>query len=360
MSTSPVTEGDRVTLNCFTTCNLTGSTYIWYKNRLFINNHTSLYLNPVSSIDAGNYSCAVKGFDELRSPEETLTVLYAPKNTSVSVSPSGEIVGGGSVTLTCSSDANPPVDKYTWYKNNVTSPKASGQSYNISNIRSEDSGEYYCEAENEYGRLNSSIIFVNVLCLQVDMSATTVIEGDRVTLTCRTTCNLNGSTYIWYKNRHYINNNTSLYRNPVSIMDAGNYSCAVKGFDELRSPEKTLTVSCCYLAPDTSVSPWVIVVVLGGVLTATALLLTIYCTLRSRCTGGSGATGETQSTHPDPNNSDRHTALNMKTKSPGKDTTAYCESNSDTYTSLNIRRRPLEYDTLDFKAKQCHLQPGSS
>ncbi|KAL1005543.1 hypothetical protein UPYG_G00060440 [Umbra pygmaea] len=51
---------------------------------------------------------------------------------------------------------------YTWYKKNVASPKASGQGYNITNIRSEDSGEYYCEAENKYGRLSSSVVFVDI------------------------------------------------------------------------------------------------------------------------------------------------------------------------------------------------------
>nr|XP_029502754.1 B-cell receptor CD22-like [Oncorhynchus nerka] len=79
-----------------------------------------------------------------------------PKNTSVSVSPSGEIVEGSSVTLICSSDANPPVDKYTWYKKNVASPKASGQSYSITNIISEDRGEYYCEAQNGRGSMIST------------------------------------------------------------------------------------------------------------------------------------------------------------------------------------------------------------
>uniref|UniRef100_A0A4W5M4A0 Ig-like domain-containing protein n=1 Tax=Hucho hucho TaxID=62062 RepID=A0A4W5M4A0_9TELE len=84
------------------------------------------------------------------------SLLDCPKNTTVSVSPSGEIVEGSSVTLTCSSDANPLVDKYTWYKKNVASPKASGQSYSITNISSEDSGEYYCEAENQFGAQNST------------------------------------------------------------------------------------------------------------------------------------------------------------------------------------------------------------
>ncbi|XP_023861073.1 B-cell receptor CD22-like [Salvelinus sp. IW2-2015] len=153
-----VTEGQPVTLTCSTTCTLTDNpnpTYIWNKNRQRLTNpktkNNYLYLDPVSSEDTGRYSCAVNGHENLPSAEETLTVRYGPKRVSVSVSPSGELVEGSSVTLTCSSDANPPVDKYTWYKKNVTQPKASGQSYSITNISSEDSGEYYCEAENTIG-----------------------------------------------------------------------------------------------------------------------------------------------------------------------------------------------------------------
>ena len=89
-------------------------------------------------------------------------LLDAPKNTSVSVSPSGDIVEGSSVTLTCISESNPPVDKYTWYKKNVTSPKSSGQSYSITNIISEDRGEYYCEAQNGRGSMNSTTLMIIV------------------------------------------------------------------------------------------------------------------------------------------------------------------------------------------------------
>ncbi|XP_071208643.1 B-cell receptor CD22-like isoform X2 [Salvelinus alpinus] len=160
-----VSEGQTVTLTCSTTCTLTDNpnpTYIWYKNGHVTNQSNSLFLNPVSSEDAGRYSCAVEGHEDLHSPEETLTVRYGPKNTSVSVSPSGEIMEGSSVTLTCSSDANPPVDKYTWYKKNVTSAKASGQSYSITNIISEDRGEYYCEAQNRKGSMNSTVLMIVV------------------------------------------------------------------------------------------------------------------------------------------------------------------------------------------------------
>ncbi|XP_029567198.1 B-cell receptor CD22-like isoform X1 [Salmo trutta] len=93
----------------------------------------------------------------------------------VSVSPSGKIVEGSSVTLTCSSDANPPVDKYTWYKKNVTSPKASGQSYSITNISSEDSGEYYCGDENTIGAQISTpqlIIVASKMCFYLKFQVT--------------------------------------------------------------------------------------------------------------------------------------------------------------------------------------------
>ncbi|XP_071032017.1 LOW QUALITY PROTEIN: uncharacterized protein [Oncorhynchus clarkii lewisi] len=171
MDPTSVSQGERVTLTCRTKCTLdpiTVTVYSWYKNGQPIpNSNTSspvYILFSVSSGDTGRYSCSVEGHEDLPSAEETLTVRYGPRNTSVSVSPSGEVVEGSSVTLTCSSDANPPVDKYTWYKKNVTSPKASGQSYSITNIISEDRGEYHCEASNVKGTETSIPVHINVMC----------------------------------------------------------------------------------------------------------------------------------------------------------------------------------------------------
>ena len=71
------TEGQRVTLVCSSSCPLTDNpTYIWYQNRQVVtqSQHNYVLLEAVSSQHAGQYSCAVKGQEELRSPEETLTV----------------------------------------------------------------------------------------------------------------------------------------------------------------------------------------------------------------------------------------------------------------------------------------------
>ncbi|KAI5607869.1 B-cell receptor CD22, partial [Silurus asotus] len=85
-----------------------------------------------------------------------------PKNISVSISPSGEILEGSSVTLICSSDANPPVETYTWFKGSTAVGKS--KNFTISNICSEDSGEYKCMCSNEVGHQNSTSVTLNVLC----------------------------------------------------------------------------------------------------------------------------------------------------------------------------------------------------
>ncbi|XP_047659583.1 B-cell receptor CD22-like isoform X2 [Tachysurus fulvidraco] len=75
----------------------------------------------------------------------------------MSISPSGEIVEDSSVTLTCSSDANPPVQNYTWFKEKESSPVGSGQSY-----RAVQSGQYYCEAQNKHGSERSAAVSVTI------------------------------------------------------------------------------------------------------------------------------------------------------------------------------------------------------
>ncbi|MBN3318942.1 CD22 protein, partial [Atractosteus spatula] len=160
---STVTEGQTVTLTCKTSCILSDPTFTWYRNGLLLPAQTPsspLTFNPVSYKHDGNYSCTARGYDNLPSPAVTLSVRYAPKNTSVSISPSGEIAEGSSVTLTCSSSANPPVKNYTWFKISGAGvwKMESGQSLTIAEISSADSGQYYCEAQNNMGACRSTAV----------------------------------------------------------------------------------------------------------------------------------------------------------------------------------------------------------
>ncbi|XP_028828187.1 sialoadhesin-like isoform X2 [Denticeps clupeoides] len=190
------TEGNDVRLECKTSCNLSSSpTYSWKKNgeplEMEPTKNNELLLHPVSSEDGGRYSCAVKGHEDLSSAEVELSVRYSPKNPRVLVAPPAEIPEGGSVTLSCSSDANPPVQNYTWFKENVTSPVAAGQNYTITNFTSAQVGLYSCQARNEVGVQNSTAV-----PLTVHGSATPPMFLYAVRVAVASSCIISGF-FIW-------------------------------------------------------------------------------------------------------------------------------------------------------------------
>lgn len=93
---------------------------------------------------------------------DPLAVLYPPRNLFVSVTPSGLVAEGTEVTLACLSDAYPPVEDqgYRWFRDKdpvlVSSPIL------VLNWSSNDTGLYYCEAENPFGAQISSAVKINV------------------------------------------------------------------------------------------------------------------------------------------------------------------------------------------------------
>uniref|UniRef100_A0A3P9HHR8 Ig-like domain-containing protein n=1 Tax=Oryzias latipes TaxID=8090 RepID=A0A3P9HHR8_ORYLA len=81
-----VTEGQKVTLTCSTSCPLTqNSNFRWYLNYQPLkleNKH--LVIDAVTSQDAGNYSCVDKTKENSKSPVKTLTVTStSPKTPTV-------------------------------------------------------------------------------------------------------------------------------------------------------------------------------------------------------------------------------------------------------------------------------------
>ncbi|XP_066578203.1 B-cell receptor CD22-like [Amia ocellicauda] len=164
VSVSPsgeIVEGSPVTLTCHSNANPPVQRYSWFKSSDMLERKQSLFFANISSGDSGQYYCEAQNrIGDHTSTAVTVDVQYAPKSTSVSVSPSGEIVEGSPVTLTCSSNANPPVQRYSWFQSSGAAvwEKGSGQSLNISNLSSGDSGQYYCEAQNKHGAHNSTAV----------------------------------------------------------------------------------------------------------------------------------------------------------------------------------------------------------
>ncbi|XP_067434778.1 cell adhesion molecule 3-like isoform X2 [Thunnus thynnus] len=111
--------------------------------------------------DGYNITCSssysVNEGQNAKSAEEkvTLSVSYAPKDTSARISPSGSVSPGSWVNLTCSSRAKPAAN-FTWFNISKDGPmKVSEGDFYSFNVT--DGGVYHCVATNDLGNQTSEI-----------------------------------------------------------------------------------------------------------------------------------------------------------------------------------------------------------
>ncbi|KAM9490101.1 B-cell receptor CD22-like isoform 2-T5 [Salvelinus alpinus] len=299
VSVSPsgeIVEGSSVNLTCSSDANPPVQSYIWWykKNGSDYQSMTGPQhvFNQIQSSDTGEYYCEAQNeMGTERSRTINMDVKYGPKNNSVSVSPSGEIVEGSSVTLICSSDANPPVQSYTWYKKNGASLTGSEKTYNFTTISSEDSGEYYCEAENKYGRLNSSSVSVDVQYGPKDTSVSVspsrgIVEGSSVILTCSSDANPPVDKYTWYfQNETFLNGFGEIYNiSNFQSKNNGHYHCEAWNGRGSRN-----STALMIFLPEKQTSGIIVVVLV-------VILCLVCCMSLRKCTGGCDSTADTQRT----------------------------------------------------------------
>ncbi|KAL1281303.1 hypothetical protein QQF64_000106 [Cirrhinus molitorella] len=187
--------------------------------------NNELLLQSVRREDAGRYSCALHGHTYI-SPAAHLNVTYPPRSISVSVSPSGEIKEGDSVTLSCSSDSNPPAE-ISWFKGGTF--VGSGRIYSISKISSDHSGEYKCRSRNEHGEKYSDAVTLTVMypprTTSVSISRPGEIkEGDAVTLNCSSDSNP-PAEISWFKGGKFVGSGRIYSISNISTDHSGEYKC---------------------------------------------------------------------------------------------------------------------------------------
>uniref|UniRef100_A0A672SLR4 Ig-like domain-containing protein n=1 Tax=Sinocyclocheilus grahami TaxID=75366 RepID=A0A672SLR4_SINGR len=225
---------------------------------------------------------------QLQQPSTTqesrmLLVQYAPKNTSVRINPAGLVLEGRSVTLSCSSDANPAVN-YTWYRDTERPLNLvqTGPNLTINNTDPTDSGRYYCRAENKHGTQKTSalldiqflfylhlfkkiykiiipyILRAKSFCLSSDAPKNTsahvnpaglVLEGGSVTLSCSSDANP-AVNYTWYRDTerplNLVQTGPNLTINNTDSTHSGQYYCRAENTHGTQNTSVLLDVQCEY------------------------------------------------------------------------------------------------------------------
>ena len=82
----------------------------------------------------------------------------------MSMSPGDQVMEGKSATLTCESDANPPVSHYTWFDWNNQSLPYHSQKLRLEPVKVQHSGAYWCQGTNSVGKGHSPLSTLTVYC----------------------------------------------------------------------------------------------------------------------------------------------------------------------------------------------------
>uniref|UniRef100_H3CIA8 Ig-like domain-containing protein n=1 Tax=Tetraodon nigroviridis TaxID=99883 RepID=H3CIA8_TETNG len=210
--------------------------YSWH-NRVQINTgrkESTLKITDLRESDSAKYHCQQSSRSSTwtsRFPGTTLTVRDGPNSCSVSASPSAEVEEGSSVTLSCSSDANPAAN-YSWFKESRSLDQEQEGVYPLSSIRSEDRGMYRCRSENPFGESSCSVLldvqYAPKSCSVSASPSAEVEEGSPVTLSCSSDANP-AATYSWFKDgeESLKSSEQNFTITNVRAEDAGTYSCHV-------------------------------------------------------------------------------------------------------------------------------------
>uniref|UniRef100_A0AAQ4QAF7 Ig-like domain-containing protein n=1 Tax=Gasterosteus aculeatus aculeatus TaxID=481459 RepID=A0AAQ4QAF7_GASAC len=375
----PVLEDSSVTLTCSSTANPAVKNYTWYRadgeQKTFIG--TGRVLTIKASKEDSPFLCKAQNDVGVgRSNNTHIDVQYSPKVTTVSVCPSGPVLEDSSVTLTCSSTANPAVKNYTWYRADGEQETFIGTGRVLTIKASKEDSPFLCTAHNDVGvgRSNNTHIEVQYAA-QILLSSDCITAGDQLNCSCWTLGNP-PPTVRWYLNGSPVNHseelsvsserlNDTTTRSIITVnrrQEAGLSSLLCRSVNSRGSATQRFCVGSSEpqksaQSPDRVMLTVFISVVVALLVLVCALLFVIraqkthHDRLRSQCTGDTSTVtagpllgGEGQEL---PNNAEGASRGSEKTSEEGKDVV---------YSTVNWRTRSQK----KAEASEESLQPGGS
>ncbi|XP_073670131.1 Schwann cell myelin protein-like isoform X2 [Paramisgurnus dabryanus] len=233
-----VLEGSSVTLICSSDGNPAVFNYTWYRENggqlEELQTGYNLTFNVTDRTHTGLYYCQARNQHGTQNTSVLLDIQYAPENTSVSVFPSNSVLEGSSVTLICSSDGNPAVFNYTWYRENGGQLEdQTGYNLTFNVTHRTHTGLYYCQTKNQHGTQNTSVL-LDIQYAPENTSVSVfpsnpVLEGSSVTLICSSDGNPAVLNFTWYReNGEQLQTGYNLTFNVTDRTHTGRYYCQTR------------------------------------------------------------------------------------------------------------------------------------
>ncbi|KAJ8287573.1 hypothetical protein COCON_G00002320 [Conger conger] len=199
------------------------------------------------SHDGVTFTCSPsRSKDACVSRSIKLTVRYSPITTADSYDPS--IKEGHAVTFTCHSKGNPQ-PTFRWFKVG-RGETTQEREWTLNSVTAEDAGRYFCQAANDLGVKNSTVVTLDVIYAPKGVSVWTgkaldsVREGERISFTCKVQSSNPPASYSWYKDWSQLGcTDRELNLTDIKLQDTGNYYCrATNPVGYKDSPHVQITV----------------------------------------------------------------------------------------------------------------------
>ncbi|KAM3920505.1 Fc receptor-like protein 5 [Leptodactylus fuscus] len=233
----PVVEGADMTLTCHTTISALRQSMIlafaFYKNGKIVQNFSksNKYKRQSAQLeDSGSYTCEVKSSSNTVKKVSKAISINVQGMAVVSFTPNfGKILTKDTMTLTCNVDPKiKEKQEYSWYKDG-TKMKITQQSFTIREALVGDSGYYQCGSTNTHMSepLRLDVSNSNIV-VQVPPF---ILEGDDLTLTCRSRQGVNVERTEFYKDGDLLkrlDRDSVLPLGKAYFNTSGRYKCTKK------------------------------------------------------------------------------------------------------------------------------------
>ncbi|KAG8249764.1 Hemicentin-1 [Homalodisca vitripennis] len=204
-----------------------------HNSRIFVSDPGELFIKDAQVEDEGNYTCTVENMFGKATYQIAVKVtgVVVPKLMAESLPSSTKALLGHTIQLPCPVLEGNPSPSRQWYKDGVLLEEASNSdgSLLLSNVTTEDAGQYQCVVSNVGGQDSISttlniLVPPRILSEGGDMKA---VEGSSLSLPCVTTGQpLPSVSWIWHGRRFQSEQEgSSLDLHNLTFLNSGTYTC---------------------------------------------------------------------------------------------------------------------------------------